>query len=387
MTAFAGFAATSARAQAETVRVVLLAHRTQITFASGAGLVVRSQDDSGAAEPMEPQSPTVLDVRATAVGLLLGNAVAAPARLMIAAAKDAPLIIDGRAFRGTAIVQRDGVGTFRVINIIDMEQYLYGVVPAEMDAGWPAAALQAQAIVARTYALSRLGSHESDGFDVYAGERDQVYRGAALESQETTDAVDATRGLVLSYANRPVHAYYCSSDGGYTTDGSALGDLQPYLIAQRDPWEASQSSLHWTARLSLEALAAALKRKRWGDVGTIQTISPGTPDVSGRLQTVVFSGSAGGTAISGTSFRSLAGSRVVKSTRIDGLVIDQDNVVVNGSGSGHGVGMSQWGARDMAAGGHNAQDILSFYYRGTTLVRMDALPLAPASPAAPGHSR
>jgi stage II sporulation protein D len=356
-------------AHAQTVRVLLAAHQLQTVVASEGGLVVRAADAPSGAPLLQPEITTVLDVRPQAAGLLLAGAVSAGSRVWIAPLLDSPLVVDGRTYRGDVWIERDADGTLDVINELDLEQYLYGVVGAEMDPLWPQVALQAQAIASRSYAMARTAMHAYPGYDVKAGELDQAYGGVNMESQGAVDAVESTHGVVLMYRYRIINAYYSSCDGGYTDDGAQLSDPQPYLRAQPDPYAAESPHLSWSAQIPIASFARGF-REQVGDVGDITGVSPGPADASGRLISVTVTGTSGSRDIPGTLFRQLAGRHLVKSTRIATLVLQGDEIDVRGSGFGHGVGMSQWGAKDMADQGLGITAILSFYYRGAMLSKI-----------------
>ena len=355
-----------APARADVLRIALSMHQIQAVFASEGGLLVRRAAQAHSAALMPPELTPVVDVHALGGGLLLGGAVMAQTPVSIAPISDAPLMINGRPYRGSALVERDGPATIRVLNAVELEQYLYGVLPSEMTPGWPPAALQAQAIVARTYALAQAGTRANSPFDLRAGEVDQAYNGMDAETPATSAAVDSTRDSVLTYEGQIVHAYYSACDGGYTADGTELKDPQPYLAAAEDPYAAASPHVHWMARIPLARLSAALKQ-RFGDSGRIDSITAGPADASGRVHAITLGGPGRARTLTAALFRSLAGSHVVKSTRIQSLSLRGDAVEISGAGFGHGVGLSQWEARQMAESGISAQDILRFYYRGATL--------------------
>ncbi|MEO9135020.1 MAG: SpoIID/LytB domain-containing protein [Casimicrobiaceae bacterium] len=355
------------RAHAQTIRVLLASHQLQTIVASEGGVVVRSPD--GGAPLLQPEITTVFDVRPGAGGLMLAGAISTGSRILAEPLLDAPLVVDGRTYRGRVWITRDDDGTLDVVNELDLEQYLYGVVGVEMDPAWPQVALQAQAIASRSYAVARAALHAYPGYDVKAGELDQAYGGVNAEAQGPVDAVESTRGVILVYQYHVVRAYYSSCDGGYTADGNELSDPQPYLRAQPDPYSGESPHLAWSASVPLAAFAQAL-RAQAGDVGDITAVSPGLADASGRLTSVTVTGTNGARTIPGALFRQLAGRHVVKSTRIASIAVEGDMLIVRGSGFGHGVGMSQWGAKDMADQGLGINAILSFYYRGTMLSKI-----------------
>ena len=307
---------------------------------------------------------TVLDVRPNAGGLLLAGAIQAGRAIVVAPVDPRyPLSIDGTIYRGAAIVDTASDGSLDVINVVDLERYLSSVVGSEMDPSWPQAALQAQAIVARTYAVAHLGTREWLGYDLRAGEQDQAYKGVEAETPSVVAAVSATRGKILVAGADVVHAYYSDCDGGYTSSGDALDDPQPYLVAQHDPYCETSPDDTWNASVDASSFASAL-RGRYGDIGAVVSAAVGARDESGRALSIAVTGTKDSRVIPATAFRMLAGAHVVRSTRIDSISVSNGVIRVAGEGFGHGVGMAQWGARGMAEAGKSADEILKFYYRG-----------------------
>ncbi|MBM3791406.1 MAG: SpoIID/LytB domain-containing protein, partial [Acidobacteria bacterium] len=139
------------------------------------------------------------------------------------------LRLNGKPYRGILDISLNRGGRITIVNQLQMEEYLYGVVPAEMSpTTYPhPAALAAQAIAARTYALKNMGRFKSEGFDLTNDDRTQVYGGAAAEREPTNEAVRSTRGLVLHYQGQPIEAMYTSTCGGRTEDFSAVFDTAP----------------------------------------------------------------------------------------------------------------------------------------------------------------
>ncbi len=363
-----------ARASAQTpVRVLLLEHQLQTIVASPGGLVVRPYVE-GSRPLVTPDLTTVLDVRPEADGLLLAGSIRAADQVLITPLTDLTLAVNGQPYRGSILVRRDAGGELSVLNIIDLEQYLYSVVGSEVGADTPPAALQAQAIVARTYAVQHLGAHDELGFDLRAGNRDQAYNGVAAESVPVVDAVDATRGVVLVYRGQLVHAYYAACDGGFTSNGRALGDPQPYLQSVRDPYCPFSPYMNWAASVAasdvIRRLALAGQAPPSLDAASLTQVLAGPADDSGRLLSVLFIAHGERIAIPATAFREAAGTSLVKSTRIRALSYSNGIIFVTGAGYGHGVGMCQLGARGMAQAGFGVYAILNFYYPGAVLTQL-----------------
>jgi len=356
-------------AAAPNVRVQLLHDRLDVVLSSDGGLAVRPYGFDLAATMLEPEITTVLDVQAQPGGLVLADAVEIGQPIVVEPLSGSQLAVNGKEYRGSAIVQPSPDGSLSVVNIVDIDQYLDGVVAAEMPASWPQPALEAQAIVARSYALAKFGNPQHPTYDVQAGEQDQVYGGVAAETPASSTAVEGTRGIVLVSGGQIATAYYSACDGGYTSDGSPLEDPEPYLQVKTDPYCPLSPYMRWTASVPLARFEAAFAAK-FGNVGEIKAVQVGTTDASGRAKTIVVTGTIGPKIISGPDFRLLAGQHLVKSLRIISIILAGDSLMVDGAGFGHGVGLCQYGARGMAIAGYGAADIVRFYYPGAELTSL-----------------
>ena len=267
---------------------------------------------------------------------------------------------------GTVIRVQLGDGS---IAALDIEQYLYGVVPLESPPSWPAAALQAQAIVARTFALQKRTLSRS--YDVLATDADQRYGGVTAEHPATTTAVDATRGQTLAYLGGPASVFYSSCCGGHSADADALWGHAglPYLHGVDDPYCTASPDYRWQRTLPLDRARAALA-DRLGGIPLAAQLD--APDDSGRPRTVTFQADNGAVlALSVSDVRSRFGTDTVRSLWLRAIDFDRTQavplVVIEGSGRGHGVGLCQWGARGMALNGASATAILSHYFPGTAV--------------------
>jgi stage II sporulation protein D len=170
-----------------------------------------------------------------------------------------PLVFDDAGYRGTlTLVRRKGV--LSVVNTVSLELYLRGVVPSEMPDGWLAQAYEAQAVAARSYALSGLQS--AGPFDLYADSRHQVYGGIAAETAATNDAIGRTAGQVLSYEGSVIRAYYDSDSGGRTAaveDVFAGSAPRPYLVSVSDPYDSISPYRHWRVPLTADEISTRLR--------------------------------------------------------------------------------------------------------------------------------
>lgn len=277
---------------------------------------------------------------------------------------DASFSFAGRRYRGAFSVTDSGA----IVNTVPLEQYLYSVVSREMPYSWPAAALQAQAIVARTYVLQR--SNPRREYDLVPSEADQVYTGIDAEHAQSTAAVDATAGQVLRFGNGFAQALYSSCCGGHTeSNGDAWGGAAlPYLSGvqcghcEDSPWYA------WTHDVPLQQFAQSLQ-PQLQPIGEVSGITLDRPDASGRAHFWTFSGTLGSQRVKAADVRRELGMRVLPSLLVRSIAIAQADrrITIEGGGLGHGVGLCQWGARGMAISGADGRAILAYYYPGTAI--------------------
>ncbi len=281
------------------------------------------------------------------------------------------LRVEGRGYRGVIELRRTPGGRVTAINDLELEAYLYGVIKGEIDPRWPPEAVKAQAVAARTLAVERLSqlrtSSAAAGYDLPATTDAQVYLGIAGEDPAGTAAVEATRGLLVTYEGRPIFAAYHSNSGGHTEDSESVwGTLYPYLRGVPDPYALGAPGATWTALVSLGAVEGALRRGGV-DVAALDRIEPGRTTPWGRAITVRLLGEDGrGQELNANRFRLLVGASLIRSTM---FTATRSGAAVEfaGRGSGHGVGLDQWGARAMAIKGFAFEQILKFYYTGVAI--------------------
>lgn len=268
----------------------------------------------------------------------------------------------GRRYRGALRLVADG-DRLRVLNVLDLESYLRGVVPAEMQASWPREALRAQAVAARTYTL--IYADPSRTYDVCATDECQVYGGRDAERPATDAAVDDTQGQVVTYEGTYARTYYHADSGGVIASAAEVwGGEIAYLQAFRDV-PSTGPHRAWTARLDPARVAATLEALGLG-VGAVQRFVVSATSSSGRVVRAEVVGSGGRVVLDGVALRSALRGWGLKSTRF----AMSGELDVRGEGWGHGVGMSQYGARALAEQGYAYSQILGFYYPETRLQRM-----------------
>ena len=294
-----------------------------------------------------------------------------------------------RGYRGRLQVLVGGSG-LRAINHVGLESYLPSVVGSEMPASWPQAALRAQAVAARTYALRQ--RKPADPFDLSATVSSQVYKGVDAETPSTREAVLSTRGQVLMYGSSLANAVFHSSSGGATENSGDLWSQQlPYLVSVPDFDQASPVQT-WQQRLEPEQLQQA-----FAEIGGAQRIDVLSTTSTGRVRQARVSGPSGTLVVSGAQLRSRLGLRstmvrfelvptelatselaalpplplLPEQYEVGGfqpqVQLPLPSLLAVGRGYGHGVGMSQWGALGLAQRGQSYDQILRHYYRGTEL--------------------
>jgi stage II sporulation protein D len=275
--------------------------------------------------------------------------------------------VNGRRYRGTLKVVPSGGNSVTVVNVVELEDYLRSVVPAEMPYSWPKEALKAQAVVARSYAVSNRGRYASEGFDLCATAACQVYEGTASENASSDEAVKATRGEVVMYMGRPISAVFHSSCGGRTDDARDVwrSDGKPYLRGVRSPW-CRQESPHyqWEAKISDKDMAGRLAAAGH-DVGPVESIRIVSRTKAGRAYEVRVTGTKSAQTFQANAFRLIVGPKSLRSTLWSGLSHSDGEWRFHGKGWGHGVGLCQWCSKVMAGQGHRYKEILTYFYRNT----------------------
>ena len=262
-----------------------------------------------------------------------------------------------------------------LINWIDLEDYVAGVVSGEVGAKWPLEALKAQAVAARTYVLYKKVENQLQPFDVVAGVQDQVYHGHSVRAESVLKAVAATKGQVVTYDHRPIFAAYSSTAAGPTEDALYVWALDlPYLKGVDCPFDEQAPRYDWRTSFTFDYLEQQLRKEGY-NVGKLATFTPYTFTPSGRVDRVRLLHSRGEIILRGQDLRRVVGYSKIFSTQFSIESFGPDVVVV-GHGAGHAVGMCQWGMREMAELGYDYQSIVRHYYPGTTLLPIERVNLA-----------
>jgi stage II sporulation protein D len=300
---------------------------------------------------------------------------------------------DGKRYRGELVFYPGDSGIL-VVNRLRIDDYLEGVVPLEIGrlSARDSAALQAQAVTARSFAYARLGDSDAgDLWDVRSGVSDQVYGGADAEWPAATAAIEATTGLLLQYAGRPVIAPYHSTCGGRTARAEEVWRTpgEPYLESVSDRVPGSDRyycdiapRFRWTRTLDARTLNADVAQYLasyaavpGGRPGAVRSVKVARRTESGRVAVLAIGTDRGEFLLRGNDMRYVLrppGGAILESTYFsvasdeasDGSVA---RLTIRGMGYGHGIGMCQWGAIGRARAGQDFRTILRTYYPGTTV--------------------
>ncbi|MGE3153551.1 MAG: SpoIID/LytB domain-containing protein [Nitrospiraceae bacterium] len=391
----AGMPPTAEAGTGVAIRVLLAAEANQVEVQTDGTVLVSGTDGR------ERHLPSPLIVTPGSAGLLLSGAASSSDRLTMHGGRTGLVIglvqttagagkpsLDGNAGVGTLTKWTLSGGLqviqhgrqLMVVNEVDLEDYTKGVVPGEVSAGWHPEVLKAQAVAARTYALYQRTMSAGRDYDVVAGVQDQVYQGRQGVDERILRAVEETKGLVIGFQGRPIYAAFSSTAAGPTEDALNVWAIDlPYLRGVDCPFDLKSPYYRWRVAVPIDKLERALRQQGIG-VGVVATVTPFGFSRAGRVTRIRILHSGGELLLRGEDLRKIVGYSILPSARFEIESVGSD-VVFNGFGAGHGVGLCQWGAKEMAELGYSFGTILSYYYPGTSLLRIDQVDLSPQRPS------
>ena len=354
--------------QAPDLRVGLSSGRARLTITPAGG---KAAVQTGSSKTITLAANTAAAIRWQDGAFLVGREKLRGEVLTIRPSGAGELALDGRCYRGALELRHKG-GGLTAVNIVPVDGYLRSVVPEEMPVDWPAEAIKAQSVAARSFALASRGRHAGEGYDLCTTTHCQLYTGTVAEKSASNAAIKATRGEVLTYGGKPIEALFHTDSGGMTENSEDVwGSHVPYLRAAKD---TPTKTMPWTKTISRADLERKLAAKGH-DIGKVRSLALSPLAIgraakdrtaSGRVKTMTVKGTKGTATLSGTTWRSLLG---LKSTLFDAK-LTKEAVTFTGYGSGHGLGISQWGAKRLAETGKSYADILHHYYTGTKLQQL-----------------
>lgn len=323
--------------------------------------------------------------------------------------------VDGNKFRGEIIIRRFSDSDMTIINYLGMDEYLYGVLPKEMSGSWPLEALKAQAVAARNYTIANMNKHKKHGFNLCNTVDCQVYGGYEVEKSRSNRAVDETSGRIVTYNGKIVSTFFHSNSGGRTEDSENIWSISlPYIKGVEDQFSIGAPNSTWTKVYTPLELRNILNSKGM-NIGEIKNIYTQDYSKNGRVLSLKIKDESEEITLVKEKTRALLGYNNIKSmcfdlsTDVDCYIkgSDMSNItkkplskinilsgdkaittssqgtyhvfngdnyktfsgpptkyIFSGKGWGHGLGMSQWGAKKMAELGYTYEDILKHYYTG-----------------------
>lgn len=347
-----------------TIRVAVVQNAESVALSASSGLTVKAPNDDVAANGR-------ITVSAGASGLVVDGQRLRSDRIEVRG-RNGDITVNNLTVAGRVTIKRQN-GRLMAINELPLEDYVKGVVPAEMNAAWHPEALKAQAMAARTYALYKIRQNGKKDFDVVASTKDQVYKGRAGADGPAGRAVDETRGQVLAFQDEPILATFFSTAAGPTEDAINVWSVDlPYLKGVECPFDMNSPYFQWRTDVWLPLLEQRLREEGF-PVGVIAGLSPAFYTKAGRVSHVRILHSDGELHVKGEDLRRVLGYTVLSSTQFDFEVVGFQ-IQFTGRGAGHGVGLCQWGAKELAEKGYSAEAIVRYYYPGTEIRDISSLP-------------
>ena len=350
----------------ETVRVAVFQNIKTLKLQADGGLTVYRANGNR----LFPKPVKELSVASAQTGLLINRKPFSESAIRVESSRN-DIRINGQSFGGGLDIANKR-GLLQAVETLDLEDYVRGVVPLELNSKWHPEALKVQAVVARTYALYQKKQNSVKDYDLVATTNDQLYGGKGIEDIRASEAVRATHGQVLTYAGQLVNSVYHSTSAGPTEDVREVwGTDLPYLHGVDCPFDVRSPWYQWGRAIDLVTLENNLRRNGFS-IGIVATVTPYRFSQAGRVTRVRILHSEGELVLRGDEFRRILGYTALPSThfKIDEI---RQQIHFTGMGSGHGVGLCQWGAKELAERGFSYERILTYYYPGTQVQNAAAL--------------
>jgi len=298
-------------------------------------------------------------------GIVIAGLVFKRKSVLLKAADVEAIILNDRKFRGNIEIIRNNLN-LSLINHIELEDYVKGILYHEASHYWPIEALKAQAVVCRTYAVYQMQANSSKDFDVTSDIYSQVYGGKTSERYRTTQAVEVTQGKILIYQGKVFPSYYHATCAGHTEDASLLWNINlPPLKGVVCNFCKDSPHYSWHFDISKNKLTEKLSPAGF-KIDNIENAVILGRDSSGRVTKLKINGNKKNIEISAKDLRNILGPNLLRSTNFNVSVVGND-LVFQGLGWGHGAGLCQWGAYFMAKQGAKFDEILKYYYPGAQI--------------------
>jgi stage II sporulation protein D len=294
-----------------------------------------------------------------------GQTLESPVKILAADGGDS-VRLNGRFYKGDIYMRATETEKLEVVEHLSVEDYLCGVLPAEMSPDWPLEALKAQAVASRTYALKKADPKKD--YDMTDGADTQVYNGASGMNERIREAVNSTRGEVLAYKGKLITAFFHACCGGHTAAASSSWgeEVVKPLYGVADPFCRTSSHYRWEFYATNRDLLSFIQSLGATAV-KIKGVRVYQRDRAGRAVKLRFATDSASFTASAADLRRTFGTYDIKSTFITRITPVKGGYEFAGKGWGHGVGMCQEGAKFMANNGRTYKKILQHYYPGATI--------------------
>jgi len=281
--------------------------------------------------------------------------------------------IDKNIYPGEIEVFSKDAKTVCLVNIVNIETYLYGVVPYEVEPSWTNEMLKVQSIIARTYALTNLDRHKKEGFDFCSTVHCQVYKGISKTMRlRIKRAVDSTKGLVVvdKDSEELIPTYYHAACGGCTENVSEIWPQVQFvktLSSVKCNFCKNSPYYSWEATFSQDIFVKKLKMNDYNVGNKIKDIIILTKTQHNRVKNLQIIGDKDKFEITGEILRKIFGYNKIKSTKIYKIEFKNNKIIFYGNGWGHGVGLCQWGANELTKQKRSFKEVIKYYYPNTTI--------------------
>lgn len=284
--------------------------------------------------------------------------------------KSGSIRINKREYLHQIQIFKNSKGNLNVINQINLEEYLKGVLPLEVHAGWPIEALKAHAVVSRTFALFKAIEKKDEAFSLLSTVRSQVYGGSLFHKTKTDEAIDSTSGEVLTFKDKIFPSYFHAACGGHTAQADKIWSVEPNPVLKGVVCNFCSNSKYWkwSFYISLKQIEATMQKNGY-PAKHLNNIILTNYDPSGRASKVILRYQYSDLTIGADELRTYLGYERLKSLKAT-VVVKNGKAYFSGFGWGHGIGLCQWGARKQAAIGKTYRQIVAFYFPGSEIKKI-----------------
>lgn len=296
-----------------------------------------------------------------------------PTNFLLLKTKNGNIQVGGKGLYADRILfQKNQKGSLDIINELDLESYLKSVIPFEANPLWSLEALKAQVVAARSFALFRMIERANAIYDVSSGVFSQVYVGKQIENPKTNQAVDETRGEILTYKGKIFPGYFHSTCGGRTTGADLVWDVKPIAPLSGVECKFCRKSPHykWRTEISAQTIKEKMASNGGIPVQEVKSIELDKIDKSGRAHSLIIGSTWMEKTVDADAFRNWVDPKELKSTLITGISAQDGKFVFRGRGWGHGVGMCQYGMKYLGELGYSYHEILGYYYPGARVINL-----------------